>query len=140
MDTGTYVSIFVLAPLFTLLVTLPFTYNWVAKRKKYLARLNSIGFDENAEGLICKLEGAPKSTEFLFPAEYEAPENPGIYRAQGSNLLANAGLCLYYFIVYKRRIGRQRRAYSPEQLALLERIAKADGECFGLKDEFVRKF
>jgi hypothetical protein len=128
-----------------LLIVLPFSYNWVAKRNKYLLRLRSIGFEENDRGLIRKTEGVGKSTETFFSPDYEgASYNPGLVYTIASSqfviLLLNSVISIYTYIIYKIRIGRQRRAYNQVQLKLLEQIESNDGDCTYLKDAFSKEF
>jgi hypothetical protein len=129
-------------PLF-LIATLPFTYNWVSSRKKYFAKLNSIGLEESDQGLIRTLEGPPEVTQFIFSPE-PPTNNPGfmytIAHAQGFLLLLNSMTSIFYYAIYKRRIRRQKQIYNQEQLKLLKQIEKSDGDCSHLKDAMTKAF
>lgn len=130
----------ILSVLLCLIGSLPFTYNWVSKRNQYLAKLNSIGLEENSEGLIVKLEGTAKPVAIFFPSDPAestgSSKNPGfIYAASGTTmLLPNAAVAAYYFVIYKKRVRYQRRIYNQTQLNLLEQIEMTEGDCSHLKD------
>jgi hypothetical protein len=53
----------ILGFIFCLICSVPFTYSWVSKRNRYLAKLNSSGFQEDNEGSITKVEGTAKPIE-----------------------------------------------------------------------------
>jgi hypothetical protein len=127
-----------------LIINLPITYNWVSKRIKYQDRLNSIGFEEDNEGLIRRAEGVKGSNEVFFGSDSGSSSNPGAgytaARSQVGLILINSIISLYYYIVFKRRIRRQRRIYNQGQLKLIEQIENNDVDCFHLKDAFIKNF
>jgi hypothetical protein len=126
------------------MLTLPFTYKWVSARKKYFARLNSMRFDENEKGLIIALEGTPKPSEFIFSPNPDTSKNPGLVYTvatqQEGVLLINSIVSIYYYLVYKKRIWRQRGFYNREQLILIEQVEKSDGDCSHLRSAFAKAF
>lgn len=126
------------------MLTLPFTYKWVSARKKYFARLNSIGFEENEKGLIRALEGSPRPAEFIFSPNPDTSKNPGLVYTvatqQEGILLINSIASIYYYLVYKKRIWHQRRYYNQEQLNLIEQVEKGEDDCSYLKNAFAKAF
>lgn len=129
-----------------LICSLPFTYNFVSKRNRFITKLNKLGLQETDEGSITKFEGTPKSIDVFFPSDPEentrSSKNPGFMYAAASTtmLLPNAAIGAFYYFVYKRRIRYQRRIYNPTQLKLLEQIEKSEGDCFHLKEVIKKEF